>query len=120
LAESDLGREAEALAAGLLRRAGMTIVGANLRTRGGELDLVAWEGDTLVFVEVKGRGGASHGLPQEAVDGRKRARLTTAAQGYLQRMPPPMPICRFDVVAVDFSGASPRLTHLRDAFRPGD
>jgi Holliday junction resolvase-like predicted endonuclease len=54
------------------------------------------------------------------VDRRKRARLVTAAQGYLQGLPLPPPICRFDVVAVDFSANAPRLTHLRDAFRAGD
>jgi putative endonuclease len=120
LSETDLGREAEALAAGLLRRAGLTVLGANLRTPGGELDLVAWEGNTLVFVEVKGRSALGHGLPQEAVDRRKRERLTRAAQGYLQRLPPPLPVCRFDVVAVDFAKGRASLRHLPDAFRPGD
>ncbi len=118
--QPDLGREAEALAAAFLRRAGLAIVGQNVRNLGGELDLVAQEGDILVFVEVKARRGSSHGLPQEAVDRRKRHRLAQAAQVYLGRFTQAVPVCRFDVVAVDFSHDAPKLSHIRDAFRPGD
>ncbi|ADK86515.1 protein of unknown function UPF0102 [Desulfarculus baarsii DSM 2075] len=114
-----LGEEAEALARGRLEALGMRVVGANVRTTAGELDLIAWDGDVLVFVEVKGRSGAACGLPEEAVDARKRRRLAQAAQAYLAGAPGP-PVCRFDVVAVDLAAGGARVRHLPDAFRPGD
>lgn len=100
--------------------AGLNVVGRNLRLGGGELDLVAWEGPTLVFVEVKGRGAGAAVGPEESVDARKRRRLVAAARAYLARLEGPPPPCRFDVVAVDFDPAPARVRHLRDAFRVGD
>ncbi|RJX35221.1 MAG: ribonuclease HII [Desulfarculus sp.] len=113
-----LGREAETLARALLERAGMQVVEANRCTAAGELDLVAWDGATLVFVEVKARSGREHGLPEEAVDQRKQRRLAQAAAAYLAEMGPPVPACRFDVVALEFGSGPPRMRHLKDAFRP--
>lgn len=114
------GRAAEILARRHLEAAGLKVVSANRRLNGGELDLVAWEGPVLVFVEVKGRAQGRPGAPEEAVDRRKRQRLVRAAQAYLAGLPGPEPVCRFDVVAVDFAGGRASLRHLRDAFRPGD
>jgi putative endonuclease len=116
----DLGREAEILAEGLLARAGFDVVERNLRIGPGELDLVAREGSTLVFVEVKSQSRAGFGQAEERVDRRKRARLVAAAEAYLGRLAGPPPPCRFDVVAVDYERGTARLRHLRDAFRPGD
>ena len=96
------------------------MVAARKRTPGGELDLVAWDGPTLVFVEVKARGGAGFGRAEEMVDRRKRERLGQAAAAYLAEMGPPSPPCRFDVVAVDMGSGSPSLRHLPDAFRLGE
>lgn len=114
------GRAAEDLARRHLEASGLRVVAANRRTPGGELDLVAWEGPVLVFVEVKGRALGHPGAPEEAVDWRKRQRLVGAAQAYLASLAGPEPVCRFDVVAVDFAGGRASLRHLRDAFRPGD
>jgi len=115
-----LGRQAESLARRHLEGLGFKVTAANLRTAGGELDLVAWEGPVLVFVEVKGRSGGQTGPPEEAVDWRKRCRLVRAAQAYLAGQRGREPICRFDVVAVEFGRGRPLIRHLRDAFRPGD
>jgi len=114
------GREAEALARQALIQAGFQVVGQNLRLGGGELDLVAWEGATLVFVEVKGRGRGGLGAAEESVGPLKRRRLIGAAGAYLARLEGPEPPCRFDVVTVEYDRGRPRLKHLRDAFRPGD
>lgn len=116
--EPGLGREAETLAAAWLGRRGLMVVETNCRTAAGELDLVAWDGPVLVFVEVKARSRSDHGRPEEAVDAAKRARLADAARAYLAGLPGPTPICRFDVVAVDAGCRPPRLVHLADAFRP--
>lgn len=114
------GRQAEDLASLALTQAGLQVVGRNLRLGGGELDLVAWEGPILVFVEVKGRAEGGRGTPEEAIGAVKRRRLVGAASAYLARLEGPEPPCRFDVVAVEFGRGGPRLKHLRDAFRPGD
>ncbi len=114
-----LGDEAEALATAHLQRGGLRVVGRNVRNEGGELDIVAWDGEILVFVEVKGRSGIRYGRPMEAVDRRKRDRLTRAAGAYLAAMQA-QPQCRFDVVSVDFKAGPPLVEHLRDAFRPGE
>jgi putative endonuclease len=107
----------EALAALFLRLKGYRIEARNWRCPLGELDIVAWDRDTLVFVEVKARSGTSAGTPEEAVDPRKRARLVQLAQAYLARCRGPTPPCRFDVIAVEGGGWWPRLRHLRAAFR---
>ncbi|MFH1033887.1 MAG: YraN family protein [Pseudomonadota bacterium] len=114
------GRAAESLARVHLEGAGLKVVAANRRLNGGELDLVAWEGPVLVFVEVKGRALGRAGAPEEAVDRKKRQRLVAAAQAFLAQRQAPEPPCRFDVVAVEFGPGGPSIRHLRDAFRPGD
>jgi putative endonuclease len=114
------GNQAEQAAADHLEGLGMRIAARNVRGGGGELDIVAWEGETLVFVEVKGRRADQLRQAGAAVDLDKRRRLVGAAQHFLQRLGGPPPICRFDFVAVALGGKPPEVRHLRDAFRPGD
>jgi putative endonuclease len=109
-------RRGERLAAWLLRAKGYRIEARNWRCPLGEIDIVAWHRDTLVFVEVKTRTGGSAGAPEEAVTGEKQRRLVRLAQAYLGRRAEPPP-CRFDVVAVSGRGWFPALRHLRGAFR---
>jgi putative endonuclease len=113
-----IGQNAEALARRYLEAKGYRIAAANQRTKGGELDLVAWDGEVLVFVEVKARADSSHGRPEEAVDGRKQKRLVSAAGAFLAELEGPEPICRFDVVAVELKQGEDVVRHLIDAFRP--
>jgi putative endonuclease len=116
-----IGQEAEALARRFLEAKGFRVVATNKRTKGGELDLVAWDDEVLVFVEVKARANDSHGRPEEAVDRRKQERLVAAAGAFLAELAVPEPICRFDVVAVDLKkGGTEELgvRHFIDAFRP--
>ncbi len=108
-------REAEERACGYLRSLGYAIVARNWRWRGGEVDIIARDGGTLVFVEVKARSSPRFGLPAEAVGRRKRGKLIAAAKAFLGRDAGRIPI-RFDVVAV----LGERITHLRGAFREGD
>jgi putative endonuclease len=97
------GRLGERLAAGALEQRGYRIVERNFRCRAGEMDLVAEEGQDLVFVEVKTRRGAERGLPEEAVDGRKARKLQEIAYGYLEKHNLADCSWRIDVVAVQFS-----------------
>ncbi|MFH1609746.1 MAG: YraN family protein [Candidatus Bipolaricaulota bacterium] len=108
------GRGAEDLACRYLRTHGMRVVARNWRWRGGEIDIVAKDGPTLVFVEVKGRSGDRFGAPEEAVTRRKREHLWRAALAFLGGTAE-VPV-RFDVIAVDPHG----VRHIRDAFREED
>ncbi len=105
------GSAGEDAAAAYLAGLGFRIERRNLRTPDGEIDIVAREGETLVFVEVKARTSYAYGSALGAVDARKRARIRAVAEDYLQFFPPQMKI-RFDVVAIDRSG----IRLYRDAF----
>jgi putative endonuclease len=112
-----LGRRGEEAAGRYLASVGYRILERRYRTRAGEIDFIAEDGDTLVFVEVKTRSSLSFGRPAEAVDARKRARLAAAASLYLARRGSPDRSCRFDVVEVLESGGAPRrILLIRDAF----
>ena len=121
-ARQSMGRRAEDLVARQLAAAGWEILERNARTRYGELDIVAREGRTLVFVEVKaGRRGAAVGpeRPVLAVDARKQHRLRRLATAWLaeRRDAPQCASIRFDVVGVSFDRGRPvEVEHIRNAF----
>ncbi|QFT85664.1 hypothetical protein FIU88_11815 [Halomonas sp. THAF12] len=103
------GARIERLAADWLAARGLTLEAANQHARGGELDLVMREGETLVFVEVRHRRNARHGHPLETVTTTKQRRLIQAARFYLQRNRLSC-ACRFDVLAV--TGTPPDLEFI--------
>jgi putative endonuclease len=113
-----LGRRGEDAAARHLVALGYRILERGLRLRAGELDLVALDDRTIVFVEVKTRQSADHGSPADAVDVRKRKRLTRAALAYLKHRRLLDRPARFDVVSIVWPGddAEPEVRHLRNAF----
>jgi len=116
----DTGRTArrgEALAALFLRLKGYRIEARNWRCSLGEVDIVAWDRDTLVFVEVKARATRAAGSPEEAVTAAKQRRLSLLAQAFLGKRRDDPPPCRFDVVAVEGAAPWPRIRHLKAAFR---
>jgi len=114
----ELGRRAEAAAEKELRRRGYRIVERNVRTAGGELDLVALEGGTLCFVEVRARTCHSAGTPLESVNWKKRRQLTKLARSYMRRRGLNGRPARFDVVAVaPAAGNSFEVTVVPDAFQ---
>lgn len=111
------GRIGEKIARVRLILSGYRIVETNYRTRYGEIDIVATDGDDLVFVEVKTKGSAEYGRPEEAVDDKKRRKLSQMALIYLtghgggdERA------CRFDVVTVDLTGFLPKVRLIPNAF----
>lgn len=106
------GAEGERAAAAYLERRGLRILERNYRSRFGEVDLVALDGRTVVFVEVKLRCGGFD--PLEAVDARKREHLSRVAFDFLRRRGMLGRPARFDVVAVE--GESLACTHVADAF----
>lgn len=116
-ARQKLGRWGEGVAATHLEAAGLTIVERNWRCARGEIDLVAREDDTLVFVEVKTRRGRSLGLPEEALTPAKAQRLVMLAEMYLADHELPDISWRIDLVAVelDLAGTLLRCEHTRQA-----
>ncbi len=96
----ELGRHGEELAARFLQRQGMKILCRNYTIRGGELDLVAKDGDTYVFCEVKTRAGQKFGTGLEAIDDKKRRALLRTAQVYATREGISDQSMRFDVVDI--------------------
>ena len=100
-----------------LRSRGCTVVARNYRTLSGsgEIDLVVWDGVRLAFVEVKTRGSEDFGLPESAVDAKKRERLRLAANDYARRAEVDWGKTRFDIVSVVLA-APPKIEWLRDAF----
>ncbi|SEM73949.1 YraN family protein [Halomonas caseinilytica] len=100
------GAHVERLAADWLVARGLVLEATNQHAKGGELDLIMRDGDTLVFVEVRHRADTRHGHPLETITTTKRRRLIKAARFYLQRNRLSC-ACRFDVLAV--TGTPPEL-----------
>ena len=112
-----VGDEGEGRAEAYLRRQGFRILGRNVRSPLGELDLIADHEGTLVFVEVKRRRSGTYGGAIEAVDARKRAKLIQLAAQYLAQHRIHDRACRFDVVLIqDDSGTTEPVQHIANAF----
>jgi len=110
------GNECERSTADYLTDRGYHILERNFRCRGGEVDLIALDGATLVFVEVKMRRSLARGAPIEAVTPIKQSRVRKAAQVYLAYSGQVFTRIRFDVVSVMKSGKNTDITHLKAAF----
>lgn len=115
-----LGRFGEAWAAGYLSRQGCTIVDRNVRYRHGEIDIVAWDGETLVFVEVKCRLSRAFGPPEASITPARYRRLAGAVERYLHDRALTPAALRIDVLAleVDSHGRVGRHAHIRNAEAP--
>ena len=97
---NDLGHTGEAVAAKYYQKLGWLLLEHNYRTRFGEIDLILYTENTLVFAEVKTRRSAAFAAPAEAVNTAKQRRIVKAAGQYLQRSPFSDSLVRFDVVEV--------------------
>lgn len=111
------GEYGERLARAFLVREGFRIIEANYRFHHGEIDIVAEEGDVLVFCEVKTRTNDRYGAPELALTALKQHQIRKVALGYLTVHNCHDRVCRFDVVAVRLGGEGPEITLYRDAFR---
>jgi putative endonuclease len=117
---AERGRRAEERAARYLSRHGYRIRDRSFRTRVGEIDLIAEQGDCLVFVEVRFRSRDDFGGPEESVTPQKQRRIARTALLYLQRKGLMDRVCRFDVVAVrPESSGKLSVRHIPNAFQPG-
>lgn len=111
-----LGILGENLACAELERRGYVVLARRYRTRLGEIDIIARDGDTTVFVEVKARDGERFGRGAEAVTAWKQRRITAMAVDYAARHALHDRPCRFDVVAVDVSADPPGIEVYANAF----
>lgn len=114
-----LGNRGEVIAAGFLRKKGYKVLRKNYSAPTGEIDIVARDGDTLVFVEVKARTDESFGSPAEAVGERKQRRIRSAALHYLAKLGKE-PRVRFDVVSIFLGKGREDVEHIMDAFDAGE
>lgn len=115
-----LGDAGERKATRYLRRKGYRIIARQYSNHIGEIDLIALDGETIVFVEVKTRRSDSAGRPEEAVTQSKQAKLTRTALVYLKKNGLLEQRARFDVVAIIWApeSRSPEIRHIRNAFTP--
>jgi putative endonuclease len=110
------GKTGEDLACGELERRGYAIIARRHRCRGGELDVIARDGATLVFVEVKARKGQAFGGAAEAVTWRKQRRIVRLACEYVMQHHLTDSPCRFDVVSIQFDAGRPVIEVFQNAF----
>ena len=106
-----LGRNSERLAAKYLEKEGYKVLRLNFRMKKSEIDIIAEDGQWLVFVEVKARSSGLFGTPQEAVDLKKQRKIAEAAMGYMSMEKMDRPV-RFDVIAITPDG----FEHIKSAF----
>jgi putative endonuclease len=108
------GRIGENQAERFLKKAGLKIIARNVRVGHDEIDLIARQGDTLIFVEVKTRADELFGRPAAAVNRTKRLRLSRAAIRFLKKRKLRPPYIRFDIIEV--IGDAPQIRHIQNAF----
>ncbi|MCI0331860.1 MAG: YraN family protein [Planctomycetes bacterium] len=115
-----LGRRGEDVAAKFLKRNGYRILARGHNSRLGELDIIAVDGRTIVFVEVKTRSSTDAGHPADAIDPTKERRMTQAALAYLKSHGLLQHAARFDVVAITWpeNARRPTIEHYKNAFSP--
>ena len=100
-----VGRDGETVACAELEKLGYAIVERRYRSRYGEIDIVADDAGTIVFVEVKTKTNRNYGDPVEEVTPQKQRQIVSMGEAYATYSSPPATQCRFDVVTVDLSGA---------------
>jgi putative endonuclease len=118
-ARQSLGKLGEDLACRELTRRGYEILARRYRTRAGEIDIIAMDGPTIVFIEVKARAGGAFGGAAAAVTAWKQRRIAMMAADYLARRRATACRCRFDVVAIDFADGKMCIEVYPNAFALG-
>lgn len=112
----DIGRQGEDYACGYIERLGMSVLMRNYHCRGGEVDIIAREGGTVVFIEVKTRGGSGFGSGAEAVTPAKIKKIICAAQNYIMKESPQEESFRFDVAELRVADGLYSMNYIKNAF----
>jgi len=113
---AQLGKRGEDMAADYLSDAGMEILARNYRAGHGEIDIIAKDGNSLVFIEVKSNMSRAFGPPETWVDRRKQQNIIMVAEAWLEENQIEDVDCRFDVIAIHFAKHPPYINHIKDAF----
>jgi len=113
---SELGKRGEELASRYLSDRGLRLIARNYRCRHGEIDLIMHDGSTIVFVEVRLRSRIDYGTGAESVDAKKKRRILSSAEHYLQRHASSRDFCRFDIVSILRSKSAHQIDWIRSAF----
>lgn len=106
------GNSAEELASRFLKGLGYKIIEKQFRTKFGEIDLIAMDGNEVIFVEVKARKSTDFGYPEESVTKSKLRKIAAVSSEYLHRKKLDSVPFRIDVIAIDYSGKKPDLKHI--------
>lgn len=114
--QQHFGKKSERLAAEFLKRTGYHILETNYRSTVGEIDIIAKDRGTIVFVEVKARNTSSFGSPKGAVTRAKQRKISMAALDYLKRSGKMGTSARFDVVAIDTAAGKTDIEVVKNAF----
>ncbi|MBC2743888.1 MAG: YraN family protein [Desulfosarcina sp.] len=114
--QQQFGKKSERLAVECLSRMGYRIIETNYRSKLGEIDIIAMEKGTIVFVEVKARASSRFGNPKGAVTPAKQRKISMAALDYLKRSGQTGASARFDVVAIDTASGKTDIEVVKNAF----
>ncbi len=114
--KKERGNNAEDLAEEYLRNLGYEIVARNYTISHNEIDIIAKEGNYLVFVEVRSKSGTGYGKPEESLSVGKRKQVRKAAEMYLMQNPYINLLIRLDFIGVTFTNEKPIINHLKNAF----
>ena len=114
--KQQFGKKGESLAARHLKRSGYRIIEKNFRTKQGEIDIIAKDKDTIVFVEVKSRKNDRFGNPKWAITPRKQRKISMVALEYLKATQQINVKARFDVVSINRAQESRRIELIKNAF----
>ena len=114
--KKEVGQRGEDLAVDYIQNSGYTVLERNYRCKLGEVDIIARDNDTLVFIEVRTRSSIDFGLPQESINRRKRHQISKVALEYLTRKKLKNIPARFDVIAISLKGEKEKVEHFKDAF----
>ena len=111
------GKSGEDIALSYLKKKKYRIVESNFRFKRGEIDIIAYDRDTLVFIEVKTRKSTTFGFPEEAVTAQKQQQIRRIAQGFMAKQHLQEPYCRFDVISISFDeNGTYDIHHIKNAF----
>jgi putative endonuclease len=112
----ELGKSGENRAVTFLEQKGLSIISRNYRTTDGEIDIIAQDGDTIVFVEVKTRRSLSFGVPEAGVDFRKQKQIKKVAQQFISHYQLFDRNCRYDILALLYEGTAVEIKYIQNAF----
>lgn len=112
----DIGKRGETLAISFLKKNGYRVIESNFRCRYGEIDIIAQDGKTVAFIEVKTKTSNRFGSPTQAIDSRKQRQVSKTALAYISQKRLTNYSARFDVVGINIKGSNSEIELIKNAF----